>query len=54
MRGFVEVERYSFDTIIDPTDPQRLHQSDFSAGRIAYELGQTIADAVALASEPTV
>ena len=42
MRRFLEVERHSFDTIIDPRDPNRLHQSDFSAGRIGYELCETI------------
>lgn len=45
MRKFVEIERHSFDTIIDPTDPDRLHQSDFSARRIGYELGEAIAAA---------
>ena len=48
MRRFIEAERHSFDTIIDPTDPDRLHQSDFSAGRIGYELCQTILSAAAL------
>ena len=49
MRRFIEAERHSFDTIIDPTDPDRLHQSDFSAGRIGYELCRTILSAAALA-----
>jgi hypothetical protein len=47
MRRFLEVERHSFDTIIDPRDETRLRQSDFSAGRIGYELGETIAAAAA-------
>jgi len=47
MRRFLEVERHSFDTIIDPTDPERLHQSDFSARRIGYELCEAIAAAAA-------
>ena len=47
MRRFLEVERHSFDTIIDPTDENRLHQSDFSARRIGYELCETIAAAAA-------
>ena len=47
MRRFLEVERHSFDTIIDPGDETRLHQSDFSAGRIGYELRETIAAAAA-------
>jgi hypothetical protein len=45
MRRFVEVERHSFDTIIDPADPDRLHQSDFSARRIGYEFAEVIAAA---------
>lgn len=47
MRRFLEVERHSFDTIIDPTDENRLHQSDFSARRIGYELCEAIAAAAA-------
>ena len=47
MRRFLEVERHSFDTIIDPTDENRLHQSDFSARRIGYELCAVIAAAAA-------
>jgi len=43
MRKFLEVERHSFDSIIDPTDTDRLHQSDFSARRIGYELSEAIA-----------
>ena len=45
MRRFVDDERHSFDTIIDPTDTDRLHQSDFSARRIGYELCEAIAAA---------
>ena len=47
MRRFLEVERHSFETIIDPTDENRLHQSDFSARRIGYELCAAIATAAA-------
>jgi hypothetical protein len=35
MRKFVEIERHSFDTIIDPTDPDRLHQSDLASAASA-------------------
>jgi lysophospholipase L1-like esterase len=45
MRKFVDDERRSFDTIIDPTDTDRLHQSDFSARRIGYEFCEAIAAA---------
>lgn len=47
MRRFLEVERHSFDTIVDPTDENRLHQSDFSARRIGYEFCEAIAAAAA-------
>jgi lysophospholipase L1-like esterase len=43
MRRFHDVERISFDRIIDPNDPDRLHQSDWSARRIGYELCEAIA-----------
>jgi hypothetical protein len=45
MRKFVDDERHSFDTIIDPNDTDRLHQSDFSARRIGYEFCEAIAAA---------
>jgi hypothetical protein len=47
MRRFVDDERHSFDTIIDPTDTDRLHQSDFSARRIGWEFCEAIATAPA-------
>jgi hypothetical protein len=37
-------------TLIDIKDDTRLHQSDYSARRVAYELGETIADATARVS----
>jgi lysophospholipase L1-like esterase len=43
MRNFHEIERNSFDRIIDPNDTDRLHQSDWSARRIGYELCEAIA-----------
>jgi lysophospholipase L1-like esterase len=43
MRKFHEIERHPFDWIIDPSDTDRLHQSDRSARRIGYELCQAIA-----------
>jgi len=51
MRKFLEVERHSFDSIIDPTDITRLHQSDFSARRIGYELSEAIAAGAALGGQ---
>jgi hypothetical protein len=50
MRKFIEIERHSFDTIIDPADEYRLHQSDFATGRVSYELCQLITAAAIAAS----
>jgi lysophospholipase L1-like esterase len=47
MQKWHEVEKFSFDTLIDPTDPTRLHLSDYSTRRVAFELGETIAAAAA-------
>ncbi len=52
MRRWVELERRSFDTIIDPADDDRLHQSDYSARRIGYELSEAIAAAAARTDWP--
>ncbi|MET0443073.1 MAG: SGNH/GDSL hydrolase family protein, partial [Pseudorhodoplanes sp.] len=45
MRQWHEVERFSFDQLIDPTDVDRLHQSDWSARRLAYALADLITHA---------
>jgi lysophospholipase L1-like esterase len=50
MRKWHELERFSFDTMVDPTDPTRLHQSDWSTQRVGFELGETIAAAAARAA----
>jgi hypothetical protein len=47
MQAWHEVERFSFDTMIDPTDETRLHQSDWSTQRVAFELCEAIAAAAA-------
>jgi lysophospholipase L1-like esterase len=47
MRQWHEVERISFDRIVDPTDSDRLHHSDWSARRMAEALASTIAAAAA-------
>jgi lysophospholipase L1-like esterase len=46
MRRWHEIERVSFDRLVDPTDPDRLHHSDWSARRMAEALAGTIAAAV--------
>jgi hypothetical protein len=50
MRKIVEIERRSFDALIDPNDYNRLHESDMISGRIGYELCRVIAFAAAVAS----
>jgi lysophospholipase L1-like esterase len=50
MRKWYEIERRSFDAMVDPADVDRLHQSDYSTTRVAYELGEKIAAAAALAA----
>jgi hypothetical protein len=47
MQKWQEVERFSFDTMVNPADANRLHQSDFSTGRLAWELCRAIAAAAA-------
>jgi lysophospholipase L1-like esterase len=42
MRAWHEVERISFDRMIDPGDFDRLHQSDWSIERMAWLLADTI------------
>jgi lysophospholipase L1-like esterase len=42
MQQWHEVEKFSFDTMVDPTDETRLHQSDWSTQRVAFELSETI------------
>jgi lysophospholipase L1-like esterase len=48
MRKFLRQEGHSFDHIINPADNDRLHQSDWAAQRIGYELSETIAAAAVL------
>jgi len=50
MQKWHEVEKYSFDTMIDPNDSKRLHQSYWSIQRVAFELSEAIAAAAARAS----
>jgi hypothetical protein len=45
MRRWHQVERSSFDQMIDPGDADRLHQSDWSARRIGQALCELIVDA---------
>jgi hypothetical protein len=45
MRRWHQVEKNSFDRMIDPTDVDRLHQSDWSAQRIGQALSEVIVSA---------
>jgi hypothetical protein len=47
MRRWHEIERISFDRVIDPSDVDRLHQSDWSAQRIGQALCEVIWDPAA-------
>jgi lysophospholipase L1-like esterase len=47
MRQWHEAENVSFDRIVDPTDPDRLHHGDWSARRMAEALASTIITAAA-------
>jgi hypothetical protein len=45
MRRWHKVEKNSFDRMIDPSDSDRLHQSDWSARRIGQTLCEVIVEA---------
>jgi lysophospholipase L1-like esterase len=45
MRRWHNVERSSFDRMIDPSDSDRLHQSDWSAQRLGQALCEAIVEA---------
>jgi hypothetical protein len=45
MRRWHKIERNSFDRIIDPSDADRLHQSDWSAQRLGQALCEAIVEA---------
>jgi lysophospholipase L1-like esterase len=47
MRRWHDDERVSFDRMVDPTDPDRLHHSDWSARRMAEALANAIVTAAA-------
>ena len=48
MRAWHEGEGVAFDTLVDMTDPDRLHQSDWSTQRVAIALSEAIRDGLAL------
>jgi hypothetical protein len=50
MRKWHQIEKRSFDSMVDPIDVDRLHQSDYSTQRAAQALCDTILAAAALAA----
>jgi hypothetical protein len=46
MRYWHEIDRISFDRMIDPTDSDRLHQSEWSTRAVTQALCQALAEAV--------
>jgi hypothetical protein len=46
MKGLHEVERVSFDRMVDPTDDSRLHDSDWATQRVAWAVKLAIAAGV--------
>ncbi|MEO6843331.1 MAG: SGNH/GDSL hydrolase family protein [Bradyrhizobium sp.] len=46
MKGLCEVEKVSFDRIVDPADDSRLHDSDWTTGRVAWAVKLAIVDGI--------
>jgi hypothetical protein len=46
MKGLCEVEQISFDRLVDPTDTNRLHDSDWARQRIAWAVKLAIVGGV--------
>ena len=49
MKGLIEVERASFDRMVNPADDHRLHQSDWATGRLAWAVKLAIVGGVGMA-----
>ncbi len=46
MKGWHDIERVSFDRMVDPEDTDRLHDSDWTTQRLAWVLKDAIVDGV--------
>jgi len=46
MKGLYQVEHVSFDRMVDPTDDNRLHDSDWATERVAWAVKVAIVDGV--------
>jgi lysophospholipase L1-like esterase len=53
MKGLHEVERISFDRMVDPTDDSRLHDSDWATQRLAWAMKLAIVGGVDKARSST-
>lgn len=51
MRRWHEIEKISFDRMVDPSDADRLHHSDWSATRTAEALADVMIKAAAMSAE---
>jgi lysophospholipase L1-like esterase len=49
MKGWHEIEKVSFDRMVDPGDPDRLHASDWTTTSMAWALKEAIVGGVAKA-----
>jgi hypothetical protein len=48
MRRWHEIEKISFDRLVDPSDADRLHHSDWSVTRMAEALADMMIKAAAM------
>jgi len=53
MQGLHDIERISFDRLVDPADESRLHGSEWATDRLARSLADAILDGVKLAWPPS-
>jgi len=53
MRAWHKDEKIPLDKFVDPDDPDRLHQSDWSTRRVSWELAKLITDSVDKILKPT-
>jgi len=49
MKALHQIERVSFDRMVDPADDRRLHDSDWTTQRLAWAVRLAIVDGVSLA-----
>ena len=46
MKGLYQVEKVSFDRMVDPADEHRLHESDWVTDRVAWAMKLAIVSGV--------